>query len=423
MLGRYTPFFAWAFNWVPGVNFFRRPVDGSFVFVAMLAILAGHLLADYVRDGLPRRRIFAATVAVAAALAIIAWAVIFSARSGHAGSATIEALRMAPIPLIVIVVLALARTAPARRRAAAAVTLIAVAELVYWNGISRLNAEDRRHYAVLEQPADADAAALDLLERAIRERQRNGERPRVEIMGVGGPWQNVAVVRGLEAINGYNPLRIGVYDRLIAPGETTYLSEQRVFPASFDGYDCALARALGLEYVVLDRPIERVPHLARRPVADLLHGGPKLWIYRLGNAMPRVTFTTRFQVADADGLGRLGELLVSPSSDRVLFDIETPPSEAYWSTAPGQAGRTRIVSWRPDRIEIEADSQLGGMLALHETYYPGWIAEVDGKRARILRADVLFRGVEIPPGRRRVVFRYAPFSFENLANALAAALH
>ena len=83
-------------------------------------------------------------------------------------------------------------------------------------------------------------------------------------MGVGGAWQNLAMVRGLEAINGYNPLRIGVYDRLIAPGETTYLSEQRKFPASFESYDCALARALGLEYVVFDRPIEQVPNLSKR---------------------------------------------------------------------------------------------------------------------------------------------------------------
>ena len=62
------------------------------------------------------------------------------------------------------------------------------------------------------------------------------------------------------------------------------------------------------------------------------------------------------------------------------------------------------------------------MLVLHETYYPGWVAEIDGKPARILRADVLFRGVEVPPGRRKVVFRYAPLSFENLSDAALSAL-
>jgi hypothetical protein len=422
MLGRYTPLFPWAFNWVPGVNFFRRPIDGNFVFLAALAILVGYLLTDYVRNGLPRRRLVLAVAVVATALAIIAWAVIFSFRSGRAASAAFEVLRMAPFPLLVIVILRLARTARSRQWAAAGVVALAVAELLWWNAASTMNGEQRRHYAVLEQPAGVDAEVLQLLEQAIRERQRNGERPRVEIMGVGGPWQNAAVVSGLEAINGYNPLRIGAYDRLIAPGETTYLSEQRTFPASFESYDCALARALGLEYLVLDRPIEQVPNLAKRPVAELMRDGPQLWVYRLRGAMPRVVFTDRVQVADADLVNLRGELAVSPSTDRVLIDDDTPPSRHYSLFGSGQGGSARMVSWRPDRIEIDVDSLLGGMLVLHETYYPGWAAEIDGRAARILRADVLFRGVEVPPGKRKVVFRFAPLSFGNLTNALATAL-
>jgi hypothetical protein len=420
MLGRYTPVFTWAYNWVPGVSFFRRPVDGNFVFLAALAILAGHLLADYVRDGLPRRRIALATFVVASALAIVASAVVFSARTGHASAAALEVLRMAPFPLAVIAILVFARTVPARRSAAIALVALAAAELLWWNSASSMNSERRSHYAVLEQPAGVDAEVVALLEQSIRARQRNGDRPRIEVMGVGGPWQNAAVVRGLEAINGYNPLRIGLYDRLVAPGETTYLSEQRQFPASFESYDCALARALGLEYVVLDRPIEQVPNLAKRPVAELLRDGPQLWVYRLSNAMPRLVFTDRVQVADADLVNARGELAVSPSSGQALIDEDTPPSRHYLGS--GQGGAARFVSWRPDRIEIEVESQQGGMLVLHETYYPGWVAEIDGRPVRILRADVLFRGVEVPPGSRKVVFRFAPLSLNNLTRAFATAI-
>ena len=86
------------------------------------------------------------------------------------------------------------------------------------------------------------------------------------------------------------------------------------------------------------------------------------------------------------------------------------------------AGSARIASWRPARIEIEVEFELGGVLALHETWYPGWIAEIDGKRVPILRADVLFRGVEVPAGRHRVVFRFAPFSLDNLSDALRRTL-
>jgi uncharacterized membrane protein YfhO len=104
----------------------------------------------------------------------------------------------------------------------------------------------------------------------------------------------------------------------------------------------------------------------------------------------------------------------------VLIDDDTPPAKTY--PFDGSAGHARIVSWRPDRIEIETDSNLGGMLALHDTYYPGWIAEIDGVRVPILRADVLFRGLEVPAGRRGVVFRFAPFALDNLRDALKLVL-
>jgi hypothetical protein len=422
-LGRYTPVFGWAYEWVPGVAKFRRPIDATFIFVAALALLSGHLLADYVREGLPRRRLLASIAVGGCALAMVAWGLNFLRQTGHAGNGLIEVLKATPILIGVILILALARSARARAIAAAVVTLVAVSELLWWNAAFRLNAERRSVYAALEQPKPDDVQVLDLIERLVRERQAAGERPRIEMIGMGGPWQNLAMVRGLEATNGYNPLRIGFYDRLVSPGEGNWLSELREFPASFDGYDCALARALGLEFIVVGRPIETVRHVAKRPVADVLQAGPRVWIYRLHDPAPRLKFLTRIQVADADATNGNGQLLVSPSPDRVLIDDDTPPSRGYAVAAESSAGRARIVSWRGDRIEIDAESELGGMLALHETYYPGWIAEIDDRQVPILRADVLFRGVEVPAGRHHVVFRFAPFSFDNLRNALNAALH
>ena len=65
------------------------------------------------------------------------------------------------------------------------------------------------------------------------------------------------------------------------------------------------------------------------------------------------------------------------------------------------------------------ESDQPGIVIAHDIYYPGWVAEIDGKPARILRANVLFRGVEVSEGRHVVVFRFEPFS---LANLRAAAL-
>ena len=272
MLGRYTPFYSLTFRFVPGIDLFRRPTDASFVFGFALAILVGHCLADYVREGLPRFRPLLNAIIVSVWLGIVGSAVVFSGRTGHALQAGREAGVTVAVMLIAVLILLGARQRPARLAAAILVTLIALTELLWWNAASRLNAQNRSLYAVLEAPTGPEAAAIALLETTIAADHRRGDHPRVEVLGLGGPWQNLAMVRGWEATNGYNPLRIGLYDRLVAPGEQSWAASQRQFPASFDGYDSPLAKALGLTYLVLGEPLERMTGPAdstrRRPSAE-----------------------------------------------------------------------------------------------------------------------------------------------------------
>lgn len=423
-LGRYTPIYALAFQYVPGIDLFRRPIDGAFVLVAALALLAGQLIADYVREGTPCVAPWRLAATAACALGFVAWAVLFAERSHREWSSLWEALKVVPLALVVIALLARARGIQARTVAAGCVAMIATAELIWCSAASTLNAEARGYYSVLQSPAGADAQALSILESELESRHRKGERPRVEIVGVSGPWQNLAMARGLEATNGYNPLRIGSYDRLVSPGESSYIGGQRLFPASFDGYDCALARELGLEYIVLGRPIEEMPHLRRRPVAETLLAGPKVWIYRLHRAEPRVKFMQRVIVADADAQIRAAQFGINPSSDTAFIDNDTTPAGQYWSL-PERRGSSRaeILSWRPDRLEIGMQSDQPGIVIVHEIHYPGWVAEVDGKPAPILRANVLFRGIEVAAGNHIVVLRFQPFSLANLKQALWGVWH
>jgi hypothetical protein len=237
---------------------------------------------------------------------------------------------------------------------------------------------------------------------------RRGEYPRVEVLGLGGPWQNLAMVRRWEATNGYNPLRIGIYNRLVSPGEENWMVSQRQFPPSFDNYNCPLAQAIGLTYLVLGQPLDRLPGLANPPPAELLLAGPPVWIYRLDGAMPRARMFDRFEAK--------GRLLSEALPDRPL-DAQTVSGQS--SESPGVV---KIESSRPGRVEMLAKSKAGGLLVLHDTYYPGWIAEMDGKSAPILRANRLFRAVEVPAGTHHVTFRFAPFSLDNLRTALNVAL-
>jgi hypothetical protein len=378
MLGRYTPFYELAFRFVPGIDLFRRPTDASFVFGVALAILAGHCLADYVREGLPRFRIPCIIAAALPLLAVVLSAVMFSTRTGHSVDATREAAIAGAIMLVATLILLSGRQRARRLAAAGVVTLLAVAELLWWNAASRLNARSWSNYAVLEAPTGSDATAIDFLDATIAADHRRGDYPRVEVLGLGGPWQNLAMVRGWEATNGYNPLRIGVYDRLVSPGEQSWDVYLRQFPPSFNNYDCTLAQALGLTYLVLGQPLDRSP-LPKPAAAELLLAGPPGWIYRLADAMPRA------QISDG-------------------------------------SGSVKIESSRPDRVELVATTAAGGAVILHDTYYPGWIAEMDGKTIPIRRADPFFRAVEVPAGTHRLTFRFAPFSLNNLHAAMNAAL-
>jgi uncharacterized membrane protein YfhO len=47
---------------------------------------------------------------------------------------------------------------------------------------------------------------------------------------------------------------------------------------------------------------------------------------------------------------------------------------------------------------------------LTDSWYPGWVAFVDGKETPIHRADYIFRAVPLTPGEHSVVFEYRPMS-------------
>ena len=70
----------------------------------------------------------------------------------------------------------------------------------------------------------------------------------------------------------------------------------------------------------------------------------------------------------------------------------------------------RLVSYRNTEIVAEADAPQGGWLVLNDVFHPWWFAEVDGLPAPMLRANVLFRAVAVPPGRHRVRFVFRPFA-------------
>ena len=321
-LGRYTPGFGIIFDHFPGVRLYRRPADATFLINIALAFASGYLVHRYARDGVPRwqdlrfgrLKAILPLLSVGLAVSAIACAILFAYRAGQ----TTVSLREIGLGLIAAAaVMAVATAASGTRwRPAAAAALVALTggELIARHAASALNAEPAERYAVFQKLPPEQLHGLQILKTELAGRHAHGEHPRVEILGLGGAWQNASMVLGLEDTLGYNPLRLATYERAVGPGENAVDLSLRQFPATFRGYKCRLASLLGLESLVLDRPIEKLPrHFPRVSGAKLLYGAGKMWIYRLDSSSPRVYVATHLIPVDSKAVLDQEEL---PNSTR-----------------------------------------------------------------------------------------------------------
>jgi len=113
-------------------------------------------------------------------------------------------------------------------------------------------------------------------------------------------------------------------------------------------------------------------------------------------------------VTQASSIGETLTLLAKypPSSGLAVVNTEG----IVLPKRPG-GGAVKFVRQTPNAVEIETQARNNGLLVLADSFYPAWDARVDGKRVPILRTNWIFRGVEVPAGKHRVVFQWNSFVF------------
>jgi len=106
----------------------------------------------------------------------------------------------------------------------------------------------------------------------------------------------------------------------------------------------------------------------------------------------------------------LGTLLNEdfPHQEIVLF--QGPWREITHKPSPGPE-RCQIATYEINRVVIEASLQYPGYLILSDTFYPGWVAYVDGAKKEIVRANYVLRAVALDEGEQRIEFVFRPASF------------
>ena len=129
------------------------------------------------------------------------------------------------------------------------------------------------------------------------------------------------------------------------------------------------------------------------------------------DVLPRAFVVHQAEVVrDDQTLARLREPDFRP--DQVVLLSEGRPLRISGANAQAQTpDQVVITDYKSEQVSISVHAGRAGYLVLADSWYPGWVARVDGRDTPIYRADYMFRAVPIEPGQHQVVFEYHPVSF------------
>jgi hypothetical protein len=213
-------------------------------------------------------------------------------------------------------------------------------------------------------------------------------------------------------------LRLMNFERATAAPDTVAGADQRQFPPLMSSYRSTLEDLFGVRFIAIGVPVEQIDKTLKPGDLDFVARTKDAYVYENPRALPRVLLATQWRKADFDAMLRDGNW---PDVDpRRTVLLEQAPADAPNGEPEGTV---RIASYRNTEIEIEADAPGGGFVVLNDVWHPCWRASVDGKAADILKANVVFRAVVVPPGKHIVRFSFHPFAgaFAELKDLVSAA--
>jgi hypothetical protein len=415
-LGDFTPFFNLAFH-LPGADLFRRPADATFPLCALASILGGYGVHLYVTQ--LRHRTLAHVVVPMLAIALaFGGAVAVAWWKGRLGQAALP-LGMAGACLIVSMITLMLARLFAPERGATALVLIGLClagDLALGNGPNESTALPPAHYDVLR--ADTKNETIALLRQRLADAAGADRIDRVELAAVGFDWPNLGMIHGFQHDLGYNPVRLTWYVEATGAQDHVATVEQRHFSPLFPSYRSMLADMLGLRFIASGVPLTEFDKTLKRGDLVEVTRTKDAYIYENPHALPRVLLTTKARGADFRALLETGAWPAFDPRETVLLE-----GGDMGNTHARRTGAARIQSYENTQVRVSVEAPDGGWLVLNDVWHPWWRVEVDGVPAPLLRANVIFRAVALPPGARQVRFYFSPAAGlqSTISDALAKA--
>jgi hypothetical protein len=208
---------------------------------------------------------------------------------------------------------------------------------------------------------------------------------------------NTAVNYKLYAIDDYNPLLLKNYQDYIAVSEWGFKNipdfsfNRMIIP---NNYNTRLIDLLGVKYVVTINPVNTAK-------LKFLFSEGESRVYENINVFPRAFMVYDSVVVKTNQ--EAGNLLVDKSTDLTKTSIVEKNIDLENGNG---SNKVDIVNYSENKIVLNVETSVKGLLVLTDNYYPGWKATIDGKNSEILRADYSFRGLVVTPGKHIIEFTF-----------------
>jgi hypothetical protein len=164
-----------------------------------------------------------------------------------------------------------------------------------------------------------------------------------------------------------------------------------------------LLAAWGVEYLILDRPLDPAASDQVEPVRRLSSFGGSIDLYRIQAAAPPLVVAGR--IVRAPHLNAAVAALKDPSFNprtMVVLPVVLPGGGPAIEAAPGGPGTSRLVESGPEKLSADVESGSPGVLVIQRAWLPLYRASLDGAEVPVRIANLHRIGVEVPAGRHRV---------------------
>jgi hypothetical protein len=160
-----------------------------------------------------------------------------------------------------------------------------------------------------------------------------------------------------------------------------------------------LMRMYNVKYITSFWPFAPAPNLQSLGS----YGGA--YFYQNADSLPRAYLVGNVVNADdrEDALQMLSSDAFDPAQ-AVLLEAALPN---FQHTA-NVGGNVEFLRYAGNAAELKGRTFSSAILVFSDSYYPGWIAQVDGHETPVYRANITQRAVVVPAGEHRVLFQFRP---------------